>query len=98
MEQQKKEKSSFWGKPIKDENGRIIGYRDEFGDTRTCAEAVKEFVCGAAAILCVAAFIGGCAIRMGEKILDRDSKPAKPSLQQVEPNAVSLNAMKSFTR
>ena len=98
MKQTKKEKGGFWGKPIKDKSGRVIGYRDEFGDVRTPAEIVKEFVCGAAAIMFIAAVIGGCTMRMKEKILERQSKPQTSTSQKVEQNAVSLNAMKTFTR
>ena len=44
MDKQNNEKTSFWGRPVKDEKGHVVAYKDEFGDVRTKKEIVNEGV------------------------------------------------------
>ena len=99
MDKQNNEKTSFWGRPVKDEKGHVVAYKDEFGDVRTPKRILQEVSSCLLVLIGVATLIGGCSLRVHEEIQKRrEKKMNKPAAEKVEKAAVPLNAVKSFER
>ena len=88
----KKEKTSFWGRPIKDEKGNVVGYQDEFGDVRTSKEITNE-VSGCLIFLIAAlGLAAGCTMRVRSEIQKRREKNLnKPMVESVSYRFRSAN-------
>ena len=75
--------NSFWGKRIEDENGHLLGWRDEFGDMHTPRGVVQEISCGLILLASIAGLIAGCSMRVHEEIQKHREKN-KPVVEQVD--------------
>ena len=85
MDKQNNEKTSFWGRPVKDEKGHVVAYKDEFGDVRTKKEIVNEGVGCLFVGLSVLALLGCVFARGCQEIKRRCGKDEnKPVAGKVE--------------
>lgn len=85
VEQAKKENHGFLGKRIEDENGRLLGWRDEFGDMHTPRGVVQEISCGLILLVSIAGLIAGCSMRVHEEIQKRREKNInKPIVEKAD--------------
>lgn len=92
VEHSKKEKTCFLGKRVEDQDGRLVGWQDEFGDMRTPRGIIQEVSGCLLMIIAATALIGGCTMRVQEEIQKRrEGQTSKPTSQKVERTPFRVN-------
>ena len=84
---------------IEDENGRLVGWQDEYGSIHTPRSIAEEISGCLIFLVVVAGFIAGCSMRVREEIQKRRDKDLnKPQVQKVENATLLLKQQQSAGR